>query len=449
MTGRDIQKTPPEINQTNKARTKFWAFFSVFAIIKIVKQGAKMIKHLLKPIKKFRRSYLPGIVTGSADDDPSAISTYSVAGATTGFSQLWLLLVSTPLLIAIHKMTGRIGDVAKKGLISLIKEKFGLSAAFLCLIILVLANLFTLVADIIGMAAGFQLLTGKNYIYFIVPVVILIWYIIVFDNYQHIARYFFWFSGILLAYIFSGILAKPDWWLVLKSVLWPKINFSFVYLSAGLALLGSTFSPYTFFWQTREELEERHTVKNIQQTDRAISLGFIWSNLIAFFIMVAAATVVTKTSLEILTVKDVAQALAPLAGGWAAKLFGLGLIGSGILAIPILAASSAYATAEFFNWPNGLSGKPSRAKGFYSVITAGFLICLVALFFDLHPIKLMFYSQALVGILAPVLVYFILKIAGSKKIMGAYRSHWSQLAAGWFLIALLILADILLLYFLI
>ena len=141
-----------------------------------------MWQHFLKPIKRFRKSYLPGIVTASADDDPSSISTYSVVGATTGFSQLWLLLVSTPLLIAVHQITARIGDVTKKGLITLIKENYGRRVAFLSVLVLVVANLLSLVADIIGMAAGFQLLTGQNYIYFIVPLIILVWYVIVFDS---------------------------------------------------------------------------------------------------------------------------------------------------------------------------------------------------------------------------------------------------------------------------
>jgi NRAMP (natural resistance-associated macrophage protein)-like metal ion transporter len=408
-----------------------------------------MFHHFFNPIKKFRKTYFPGIVTGSADDDPSAVSTYSVVGATTGFSQLWLLLVSTPLVIAIQYMSAKIGDVTKKGLITLIKENFGRRLAFICVGALVLANLLTLIADIVGMAAGLQLLTDESYIYFIIPLIIFVWYVIVFDNYQKIARYFFWFSGILLAYIISGILAQPDWLAILKSFIIPKATFNISYIMAALAMLGTTFSPYAFFWQTEEEIEEKHDTRQIKPTNRSVSLGFIYSNVIAFFIIVAAANTILNNNVNFLTVKDIAQALAPLAGGWATKLFGVGLVGSGLLAIPILASSSAYAVAELFKWPLGLNKKPSRAKGFYGVITFGFLLCLVALIFNLHPIRIMFFSQVLVGILTPLIIYFILRIASSKKIMGNYRCHSLSLAAGWITIVVLALGALALIYFII
>lgn len=407
-----------------------------------------MWRHFLKPIKRFRRSYLPGIVTASADDDPSSIATYSVVGATTGFSQLWLLLVSTPLLIAIHQMTARIGNVTKKGLITLIKEKFGRRIAFTCVVVLLAANLLSLVADIIGMAAGFQLLTGENYIYFIVPLIIFVWYIIVFDSYKKIAQYFFWFAGIMLAYILAGVLAKPDWGLVFKSIVVPPIKFNVIYFMAALGLIGTSFSPYAFFWQTEEEIEEGRGSRQVNQAGRSVILGFIYSGLVAFFVVVASASVILKTDINILTVKDIAQALAPVAGPWATKLFGLGLIGSGILAIPILAASSAYGVAEFFKWPQGLNQKPSRAKGFYGLITFGFVFCLAALLFDLNPIKAMFFSQVLVGAMTPIIIFFILRLAGSAKIMGDFCCPRWNIVGGWLAFILLTLGDIFLLYYL-
>ena len=407
-----------------------------------------MFEHFLKPVKKFRKSYLPGIVTASADEDPSSIATFSAVGASTRFSFLWTVILAAPLLIAVHRLSARLGDVAKKGLISLIKENYGKKTALVCLVIFIIANLLSLVADIIGMAAGFQLLTGENYLYFIIPLIVLVWYIIVFDTYRHILRYFSWFSGILLAYVVSGFLASPDWHQVFRSLIWPKVELNLLSVSAFLAILGATFSPFTFFWQTKQEIEERHNAKSVEESGRSVIFGFIYSAFIAFFVMLASASIAQSHNFDTLTIADIAEALAPLAGGWAAKLFGLGLIGSGILAIPVLAASSAYATAEYFDWPDGLRRKPARAKGFYSIITFGFLICLASLLFDFQPVKAIFYSQLIVGILAPVIIYFILRLAGSKKVMGDFRCHWLSLLLGWFTIALLVLGDILFVYFL-
>jgi len=406
-----------------------------------------MWQYFLKPIKRFRKSYLPGIVTASADDDPSTISTYSVVGATTGFSQLWLLLISTPLLIAIHQITARIGDVTKKGLITLIKENYGRQTAFLSVVILVMANLLSLVADIIGMAAGFQLLTSWSYVYFIVPLIIFVWYIIVFNNYKIIAQYFGWFAGIILVYILAGILARPDWGLIFKSIIMPPIKFNTVYFVAALGLIGTSFSPYAFFWQTEEEIEEKHGVRQINSSSRAVTLGFLYSGLAAFFVIIASASVVFKTDIDFLTVKDIAQALAPVVGPWATKLFGIGLIGSGILAIPILATSSAYAVAEFFKWPQGLNQKPGKARGFYGLITFGFIFCLAALLFDLNPIRALFYSQVIVGAITPILIYFIVRLASNKKVMSNLCCARWTIISGWLTIAILVSADLLLLFF--
>lgn len=391
---------------------------------------------------------MPGIVTASADDDPSSISTYSVIGATTGFSQLWLLLVSTPLLIAIHQITARIGDVTKKGLITLIKEHCGRRVAFLAVLVLVAANLLTLVADIIGMAAGFQLLISWNYIYFIVPLIIFVWYVIIFDSYKKIARYFFWFAGIILAYFFAGVLAKPDWGAIFNSIVYPPIKFNMAYFMAALGLIGTSFSPYAFFWQTEQEIEEARGAEQVNASSRAVVLGFVYSALAAFFVIVASASVSLKADINLLTVKDIAQALTPVAGLWATKLFGLGLIGSGVLAIPILAISSAYGVAEFFKLPEGLSRKPSKAKGFYGMITFGFVFCLAALLFDLNPIKALFYSQVLVGAITPIIIYLILRLARNPQVMKDLCCTRLSVLGGWLAMILLVLGDIFLFYYL-
>lgn len=405
-----------------------------------------MFRHFLKPVQKFRKSYLPGIVTAGADEDPSSISTFSIIGATTGLSALWLIFISTPLLIAVHRLSAMIGDVTKKGLMTLIKENFGKKTAFLFLTAFVLANLLSLLANIVGMAAGFELLTGGSYIYFIIPLIIIVWFLMVFERYKQISKYFFWFSAILFAYVVSGFLSVQDWEKTLQSVFFPDIKLNLAYISAAIAMLGAVFTPYTFFWQTQEEIEECHNVKSLNQSNKSVIFGFIYSGIITFFITLTAASTIASGGINELTMESIANALAPLAGGWSSVLFAIGLIGSGILSIPILISTSAYAVAEYFNWPDGLNKKPGRAKGFYSVITLGFVICLLALLLDIMPIKLIFYSQILVGILAPICVYFVTYIASSKKIMGRYRCHWASVFLGWLTILFLLAGDIMFLW---
>ncbi|MEK7160747.1 MAG: divalent metal cation transporter, partial [Patescibacteria group bacterium] len=202
------------------------------------------------------------------------------------------------------------------------------------------------------------------------------------------------------------------------------------------------------FWQNVQEIEESPRVNHLKITNRSVTLGFIYSGLVAFFIMVASASAIADHSLASLNINDIAEALRPLAGPWATKLFGLGLIGSGLLAIPILAIASSYAVAEYFNWPGSLKKKPSRAKGFYTVITFGFIICLLALFSRLDPIKIMFYSQALVGAVTPLFIFYLMRLAHSRKIMKGEYSHWLNYFAGWLTIALLVAGDICFIYLL-
>ena len=255
-------------------------------------------------------------------------------------------------------------------------------------------------------------------------------------------------TNLILAYILAGILARPNWGLIFKSIIIPPIKFNIAYFMAALGLIGTSFSPYAFFWQTEQEIEEGRGEKQIKASSRAVRLGFIYSGLAAFFVIVASASVFLKTDVNLLTVKDIAQALAPVAGPWATKLFGIGLIGSGILAIPILATSSAYGVAEFFKWPQGLDQKPGKAKGFYRLITFGFIFSLAALLFDLNPIKVLFYSQVMVGAITPIMIYFILRLASNPKVMGDLCCTRWTVIGGWLALLLLILGDIFLFFYL-
>lgn len=370
----------------------------------------------------FRR-WVPGIITGGADNDPAGIATYSISGAQFGYQQLWLLILSTPMLIAVQAMCARLGDVKRQGLMTIIKEHYSPFFMFVGAAILIVANTATIGADLAAMADVIGLVTKTSYLLWIVPISIVMWYIIVFKNYRVIEKYLFFLTFIFLSYIISGILAKPNWGLVLHDIFLPKINVSPSYLIAALGLMGTTITPYLFFWQTKQEVEEHRHVREsnivIKKEDSILAPGFIYSNVISFFIIISTASVLSNHSgISIATAGDAARALEPFAGPFAKYLFAIGIIGSGLLAIPVLSASTAYAVAETFGWSDSLSDKVNQAKGFYGVLTLSILIGIGIAISGISPIKALFYSQVLDGMLGPVLILLILILCNDKKIMG-------------------------------
>lgn len=380
-----------------------------------------------KKVKNFLKKARPGIITGGADNDPAGISTYSIAGATTGFSQLWLMILATPMLIAVQAMCARLGDVKRKGLATILKEHFPKPLAILAVVVLVTCNTVTIGADLAGMAEATSLIFKTNYLIWVIPFTILIWYVVIFENYRVIKTFLFWLVAVFFSYILAGILAGPDWGQVLRAIVFPSITFTPIYFMAAVGLLGTTITPYLFFWQTKEEVEEKEPLqvdlKKANREDMILAPGLIFSNLIAIFIMISTGAVLFGKS-GIRTASDAARALEPLAGQNAALLFAVGIVGAGLLAVPILATSSAYAVAELFGWRESLSAKLQKAKGFYFVISCSLLVGLALSFLKIDPIKALFYSQILAGILAPVLLILILILCNNKKIMGRYHNGW-------------------------
>lgn len=378
----------------------------------------------LKKLKELLKSFTPGIITGASDDDISGITTYSVVGATTGYSQLWLMVLSTPLLVIVQGLCAKIGDVLKMGLGRAIRVHFGFKLALLASIILLLINLATIAADFVGMAAVLNMLFPKVPIFVFLPfLVLLLWYLVVFKSFKTITKFFLIASSFLGVYILAGISAQPNWFLVLRNTFLPQVQPTTSYFAAAVALLGTTITPYLFYWQTVEEVEEHHHVQQGHQTFKLVIPGMIYSNLIAYFIIATTAMVLfTHGPSDIQTARQVAESLKPLVGDSAYLLFAIGILGAGLLAIPVLAASSAYALAETFGWREGLDQKVHKARGFYFILSATFLLSLLIIFSPLSPIKALFYSQILAGILGPILLVFILLISSSGKIMGQYKN---------------------------
>jgi len=383
--------------------------------------------------KKGFFKFFHGIITGAADNDPAGITTYSVVGATTGLTQLFLVPLSTLLLVVIQSICARIGDVKKKGLSLIIQERFGPKISFLAMIFLILANLTTMGADLAAVGTAFAIIFPKINILFILPLIsLLIWYIVVFKSYQVLTKVLLLLSLIFVSYIISGILAKPDWSLVLKNTFLPQINFSNkFYWLAMVGFLGTTITPYLFFWQVSEEIEDGPSIKDAKIEVKQNAPGLIFSNIIAYFIIICTATVLFTKNIKITSAQEAALALKPFLGENAFLLFALGIIGAGLLALPVLASSTAYAVAETFKWQEGLAKKLSKAKGFYTVLSSTFFVALAISLLKINPIKILFYSQVFNGMLAPFLLVLIMMIAGSKKIMGEYRNGFWANFFGW------------------
>ncbi len=384
----------------------------------------------------------PGIITEGADNDPAGITTYSKVGATTGFGQLWLLVLSIPLLIAIQGMAGRLGSVTKLGLAELIRNQFGLPIAMIAAIVVTVANVATIGADLVAMAAVLQLLTRLRLIFFIVPLVVIMGYITIFQNFKTVQRLFLWLVAVFLAYVVAGVLAHPDWGRVLQQTLVPPLSLKPTYVVAAVGLLGTTINPYLFYWQAAGEREERRGVERMTDTYVDISAGMLMSNIIAYFIVVSTGATLFQHHHDINTASDAARALQPVAGPAASVLFSVGILGSGFLAIPVLAVSTGYVLAGTLGWRMGLGRQAFNAPGFYSVITLSLLAGVELAISGFSPIKALFYSQVLSGFIAPFLLSLMVILASRRALMGDYACRlWERIGA-WLAVVIMAAADL-------
>ena len=393
--------------------------------------------------REMAKDTLPFLITGGAGDDPAGVVTYTMVGATTGFSQLWLLLISTPMLAAANSMAARITVATNEGLAAVLKERYGRAVSFIVVLVLAIANTITIAADMAGVAAVLGMLTGVHWTLYI-PVIMVILVLILHTGYSFVKRILGGFTLVLLSYLLSAFMSRPDWEEVVRSTLIPHLISNSTWIIAAIGLLGTTISPYLLFWQAGEEIEELHEHVRIQPTFKTTSvwIGMIYSNMIAFFIIVAAASTLYLFHIPVETVADAARALAPLGRvGWMA--FIIGVISSGLLALPVLAGSTAYAVAEIFNWPEGLGVRVAQARGFYLVLVGGlFGGGLIALLPRFHPVDALYYSQVLDGLLLPVLMALLLALSNDPRIVGDMRNpRWINVTAGLTILITLI-ADI-------
>ena len=381
-------------------------------------------EHIKKDIATNRKKIKelgPGIITGGAGDDPAGIVTYTVVGATTGFSQLWLLLLSTPMMIAIQNMVARIALVTGKSLPEITRAYYSKKITVLMIMILSLANILTIGADLNAIAVIFHVISGYETVHFLIPITALIAYLITFGQYKKIKSILIGLTAVLAVYIIAAILSKPSVIIVLKNTFIPHIQTNSTWIIAALGMLGTTISPYLMFWQASEEKEEKKSVAQADEVGFDTIVGMVYSNLLAYAMIITGAVMLYGTHNNIDDISTLTKALRPVAGDYAFVLFSLGIVVSGFLAIPVLAGSTAYAVADTFGWREGMDNKVSNAKGFYIVFIGALIIGdMIDILHSVTVVDALYYSQVLNGVLIPVLIAIAITIANNKNIMGEY-----------------------------
>jgi len=388
----------------------------------------------------------PGLITGAADDDPSGISTYSVAGASYGYATLWTALLSFPLMASIQLMCARLGMVTGCGLASVIRTRHSRWVLWFACALVIVANVFNIGADLGGMGDVMKMITGIRAYFWTPFFAALILGLLLWTSYRTMARVFKWLTMVLFAYIAAAFLSHPNWSDVLRATFIPHVEWSKNYISVLVGILGTTISPYLFFWQAAQEVEEdrdhrKNTVakrkgatnKELHLAKRDVITGMLLSNVVMYFlILTTGATLNAHGQKHIETAKQAAEALRPLAGLGAYWLFTLGIIGTGMLAVPVLAGSCAYAIAEGAKWRDAsLNLQPRLAAKFYTVIAVSILVGLAFDFAGINAVKMLFWSAILNGLLAPPLVIMVVLLTSDRKIMGDRVNSPRMKLLGW------------------
>ncbi len=406
-------------------------------------EAREILKNPWKKGYLYFKSLGPGLITGASDDDPGGIGTYSSVGAQFGLALLWMAAWLLPVMLAVQEACARIGIVTNRGLSGVLQKHYKRKFVAIIVVLLIIANIANIGADIGAMAASLKLLVNINFIFAAILFALIIIAVEVFVPYRLYSKILKWLTLSVFAYVITGFVIRPDWAMIFKEAVVPEMHFNKEYVFAMIAVFGTTITPYLFFWQTSEEVEEmkeekKEGAKQISLDHRIarmrtdVKSGMILANLVFFFIIFTTAEVLFKNGVtSIGSAEQAAQALRPLAGDHAFLLFAAGIIGTGLLAVPILAGSGAYALAEVMNWKEGLNKKFTKAKAFYIVIAVSVIFGLLLNFSGINPITALYYSAYLNGVIALPLLVVIMIVGNDKKIMGR-ETHpsWVKLF-GW------------------
>ena len=463
-TVKNLQRYPPDLlnrrrsrsyKPSNRLQRRYQTIGEQLASSERVSAGTPRIRKHQTP-KNFFDSLGPGLITGAADDDPSGISTYSVAGAAFGYATLWTALITFPLMTAVQMMCARLGLVTGRGLAHGIRLRYSCWVLWGACALLAVANITNLGADLGGMAEVTGMILGLNSLALTLAYAVLIIALLFWSTYRHIVRIFKWLTLVLFAYVVGAFFSKPDWRAVLESSFIPHIGLDRQFFSVLVAILGTTISPYLFFWHAAQEVEDqranasapRRKIKvpnprELRALRTDVITGMFFSNLVMYFIILTTGAALHshgKTNIE--TAKQAAEALLPLAGSGAYWLFSLGIIGTGMLAIPVLAGSCAYAFAEAAAWRGTLDVPPQRAGGFYAVIGATILAGVALNFAHLNAVRMLFLSAVVNGVLAPPLICLVVLMTSDRRVMGEAVAPPVIRYLGWITFALMTAAAI-------
>ncbi len=396
----------------------------------------------------------PGLITGVADDDPSGISTYTITGATQGYRLLWLSLITYPLNFAVQSICARIGIVTGRGLAGVISQHYGRRWLYPIVGLLFVANVVNIGADIGAIAAAIELLVHLPGVFLVIPIGVAIALVEVVVPYTQFARYLKLLTLVIFAYVIGAFVAGPDWGAAIRGTAVPRMTFDRETIATVVAILGTTISPYLFFWQASEEVEEEqvHAIRPAEAAPPVlrrllhsaaidVGIGMLLANVGFYFVVLtSAATLFAAGRTDVQTAAQAAEALRPLAGDGATVLFAAGIIGTGLLAVPVLAGSTAYAVAELFGWREGLGLAFPRAPQFYAVIAIATLVGIGIVFSPISEIRALYVAAIVNGVVAPVILTFVMTAAGDRTILGEFKAGLGLLVLGWLTAAVMGLA---------
>jgi NRAMP (natural resistance-associated macrophage protein)-like metal ion transporter len=398
-------------------------------------------------VRRFLTKTGPGFITGVADDDPSGIATYSIAGAQFGYAMSWMSLFLIPSMVAIQEMCGRLGMVTGRGLAAVIRRHYSKRLMWFAVWLLIVANTINIGADLGIMAASLRMLFGLPYFLWLLLVTVAIVWLEINIPYKQYAKALKWLGLSLLAYVATAFLAKQDWRLVFRATAVPHLEMTVAYLMTLVGFLGTTISPYLFFWQASEEVEEEIagakiadfssvepgvTPQDIRALGTDTRIGMVFSNAMTFFILITTAATLHKSGIfNIETPQQAAQALKPLAGNMAYLLFSFGVIGIGLQAVPVLAGSVGYAVADAIGMRQGLAKKFSKARGFYITLALATIVGFLMDLFGIHTIRALYYAAIVNGVASVPLIFIIIRLAGDRRIVKGYPTSPIHTFVGW------------------